>query len=225
MIKALIKKEWKKTKNITIFFVIILTISLIHFYFSLSNALEHNAPSDIFQDIVRKEGTIDISFLLYIITFIGPLLAFFQFSSEVSKARLRIHLHLPLKQNFLIHFFSIYGVSVISFIFIIANVIVFLSLNTFFPIEIFYAVESKFLISYFISLGLYFSLAIFLINPSKVIKIGITTLSILTSLLFLDHVGRFFVGQNLYFYFPFILLSYYLLLFHSFKLYTKGYVK
>lgn len=225
MISALIQKEWKKTKYVIFFAIAILSIALFHFYFSINNALEHNAPSDIFQDIIRKEGTINISFLVYIISFIGPVLAFFQFSQEVAKGRLRIHLHFPLKQNFLIHFFSIYGVFVLSSIFLIANIILFLSLTKFFPIEIFYAVETKFLISYFITLCFYFAIAVFLINPVKMIKIGVLVISILVYLLFTEYTRKFFVGQNLYYYFPLVILSYYLLLFASFKLYTKGYIK
>lgn len=224
MIKALIKKEWKKSKNIIILFAILCIFSLAYIVFDIKNLIEYMRPSDALQEIINK-GVLNLSYIKNFIMILGGVLAFTQFYPEVSNARIRLHLHLPMNQNFLIHTFIFYGLSIIILFSLISNLIFFLSIIVFFPIEVFYAFETILFEAFIISTLAYFCIAIFLINPSKNIKVAIFLLSLLIGMLYQEYVKGFFVAQNLYYYFCFIFITYYTLLFNSFKTYAKGYVK
>lgn len=224
MIKALTKKEWKKTKYVILAFSIITLISLVFIHLDIKNALEFNNPSDILLNTINKES-LNIDYYKLAILAIGGFIGFFQFSPEVSKARIRLHLHLPVKQSRLINFLIIYGLLAILIVFLISNIIFYFSVTQFYPIELFYAFQTKIIVSLPMSIIWYLSIAIFLIQPLKIMKVGILALSILITLLYSATTGGFFLGNNMYLYSIVIIASYYLLLLNAFNTYTKGYIK
>lgn len=224
MIKALIKKEWKKSKNVIKIFAILCLFSLAYILFDIRQLLEYMEPSIALQEIINK-GVINLDYIKLFIMIFGGVLAFVQFYPEVTNARIRLHLHLPINQNLLINTFMFYALSIIFGFCFISNLILFLCIISFFPIEIFYAFETIIFESFIISILSYFCIAIFLVNPAKNIKIAIFILSLLIGMIYQDYTKSFYVGTSLFLYFIFIFIAYYSLLFSSFKTYTKGYVK
>lgn len=224
MIQALIKKEWKKSKFIILSLSFLILISLLFIFINLSNTLANNLPNEILVNLIKTENFTLLYYQIFIVI-LGLLLSYYQFNPEITMARIRLHFHLPLNQNFLIHFLIMSALFTISIIFFISNLIFLLIITNFYPIEIFYALNSKMFLAFILSLISYLTIAIFIVNPIKKIKVSILILSIFIFLLYISYSAKFFTGNNLYYFSTLIIFSYYGLLFNSFKTYTKGYTK
>lgn len=224
MIYGLIKKEWKKTKNTIILFAILCFTALCFIFFDLNNLQEYNKASLALQELISKER-INLTFISNFLIAFGSLLAYVQFYPEVQNARIRLHFHLPLNQSFLINFFPLYSLVILLVFAFITNSFIFISIISFYPIELFWAFQTKLINAYELSILAYLCIAVFLISPSRQIKIAILILSLLIAMIYMDYTSIFFIGENLYKYFIFIFISYYFLLLQAFKTYTKGYIK
>lgn len=224
MIASLVKKEWKKTKTIISLFAVLSIIALAFIYFGMKNLVEYNEAHLALQEIISK-SKINLTYIKNFLMIFGVILGFFQYYPEVVHARVRLHLHLPVKQNYLIHVFMVYGLGVILLFSCIVNGIFFASIVSMFPVELFYGFETKLFSAFLLSIIGYLGIAIFLITPSKNVKLGIFALSLALLMVYQDYTRGYFAGETLYYYFSFIFIAYYMLLFDSFKTYTRGYVK
>lgn len=224
MILALIRKEWEKSRITILAGSIFILFFLIKIYFEISNKLEHNNPSTILLSIIQMQN-IEVTYFFMTISLFGIFLAISQYRPEKEDAKVRLHLHLPLKRTILINFIIFYGIAVIFIITVISNMIFFIIITNFFPIEIFYAFESN-LISYFcIAIISYLALGIIIIHPLMIVKISILLLTYAINTSYFYDTAIFFSGENMYYYFIFICISYYFSFIRSFEIYTQGYTK
>lgn len=224
MIKALIKKEWKKTSIVVYSIGLFSLLALVNIYFDLSNAMEMMNPSEVVSRLINRQD-LEVSYFFLNVAVFGMLLALAQFKPEKDSARVRLHLHLPLSKSFLINFFLIYGLALIAIFSVITTVLFFFILMNFVPIELFYAFASKLLAYICLSVIGYLGTAILIMNPKIKIKIAIFILTMLLVVVYGGYTVAYFSGENLYYYFIFIVVAYYFALLNTFDLYTRGYTK
>ena len=224
MIKALIKKEWKKTGVVVYSVGLFSLLALFKIYFDLSSAMEMMNPSEVVSRLINRQD-LEISYFIYATAFFGLFLGIAQFIPEKESARVRLHLHLPLEKTFLINFFLFYGLILIAIFSVITSALFFFILTHFVPIELFYAFESKILAYICLSVIGYLGTGILIMNPKIKIKISIVILTMLLVEVYQNYTTAYFSGENLYYYFIFIAVAYYLAFLKTFDLYTQGYTK
>jgi len=224
MIKALIKKEWKKTGVVVYSVGLFSLLALFKIYFDLSSAMEMMNPSEVVSRLINRQD-LEISYFIYATAFFGLFLGIAQFIPEKESARVRLHLHLPLEKTFLINFFLFYGLILIAIFSVITSALFFFILTHFVPIELFYAFESKILAYICLSVIAYLGTGILIMNPKIKIKISIVILTMLLVEVYQNYTTAYFSGENLYYYFIFIAVAYYLAFLKTFDLYTQGYTK
>lgn len=225
MLKALIYKEFLKTKNIIFIFLIMLIMVIFKTYLDAKNAFEYNDGVNVVLFIAQKH-VFDFNYLDFICPIFAILLAVYQFYKEVNDAKIRLHLHLPLSYIKLISFLIFSGIVFLGVIFILVTIGYYFILNHFYPPQIFNAVLSKLIPIFLLSLLCYICVMISFLEPKMIRKFVylIATYFIFNTFMKLNNIA-FFISEYANFYIIFIILIYILTSYSVFVMYKKGYIK
>ncbi len=131
MWKAIVYKEWLKTRWFVIGLSLLGVGLLAYIFITLERVFRHLGMVEVFDVIVNRHNTLYAELKYYPVIF-GVLLALAQFIPEIQKKRLKLTLHLPVSQKttyftmqsygivvlfvcFMIQLFLLYGYSVLYF--------------------------------------------------------------------------------------------------------------
>lgn len=165
MIKSLIYKEWLKTR--WIFVIIFIAAILLHWYvFSKIGRALGVAGREHIWDVIVNRDQFMFSDYAYSPLFSAVLIAIFQFVPETVQKRLKLTLHLPLRENTIILWIVGYGAISLVLIYIIQLSFFTLSVAQSFPPEILKSALVTIAPWYLSGIAAYFAVAAICIEPS-----------------------------------------------------------
>lgn len=231
MMRSIFYKEFLKTYKILIPFLFVFIVILVDTLLDARNNLEYYDPTAVVLAIIQKSdfsfNYIDIAMLA-----LGVVLAIFQFYPEVSGAKVRLHLHLPLGYHILVSSFLIYGLGILLLYIVALGSGYYMILSFYYPIEVFWAIFSKLSSIFISSIFLYLATALIFVEPNIKLKLSYFALTVLIMrLYFAQSSGAYFV-KKLYYVntlldiVMFAVVAVYILtLYAAFGSYKRGYVK
>jgi len=128
MIKAILYKEWIKTRYLFLLAAVILMAFTAYCQLRISNVISLRSAAHLWEILLTRDN-IFYEPMRYVPLFSGILLALFQFVPEMQQKRLKLCLHLPLAQNKIIGSMLGFGVSLLVALFVVTCLIIFLYLN------------------------------------------------------------------------------------------------
>ncbi|GAB4332455.1 MAG: hypothetical protein Kow0037_09980 [Calditrichia bacterium] len=135
MYRSLMYKEWLKIRWGSLFMTLLLIAVNIYIYIILSYNLRFIEAADYWYGIIFM-GEEFYNLLTYLPLAAGITIALSQYLPEITDRRIKLSLHLPLKENNILYTFTAFGVAVLSGIFAVAIGSLTIILCVFFPQQI-----------------------------------------------------------------------------------------
>ena len=135
MYKSLAYKEWLKLRWIALTALGLEIVALIYIFSNLRATIEFNSAVSIWSAIIFKNYMF-FQPLKYIPLFIGLGIGIAQYLPEVSEQKLKLTLHLPLKENVIFLFLNLFGTTLLLLLFLPVIIILIVGSSTSFPSEI-----------------------------------------------------------------------------------------
>lgn len=225
MIGAILYKEWIKTYRVILAFLAIILWSVFDTLIDAKNIMEfHQATSAILS--ISQMGRFDFNLLDYILIVFAISLGVAQFYPEVTNARIRLYLHLPMSHFKLITILIFSGLFLLSGVFIFISISYSLILNSFYPPEIYEAIFTKLFPMFLVSFLCYLTTMIAFLEPKNIKKVLYVAISFYTLMIYSNlSKSGYFVNQELNMAILGVITIYILTTYEVFKSYTKGYIK
>lgn len=115
MIKALIYKEWLKVRSAVYILIAIYIAIDIKIALEISYQIRFAEANNYWYQVIVM-GKLFFKDLVFYPALVGLVIAFAQFMPEISASRLKLTLHLPLKENFILLFMVGFGASILILI-------------------------------------------------------------------------------------------------------------
>jgi hypothetical protein len=164
MYKSLAYKEWLKVRWFALGALGLEIIVLIYIFSSLRATIEFNSAVNIWSAIIYKNFMF-FQPLQYLPLFIGLGIGIAQYLPEVSEQKLKLTLHLPLKENIIFLFLNLFGTLLLLALFLPVILILIIGSSTSFPSEIINATILT-IIPWFVSAFVaYYFVAAIMIEP------------------------------------------------------------
>ncbi len=128
MIKAILYKEWIKTRYPFLLLAVILVAFTAYCQLRIGKVISLRGAAHLWEILLSRDHTF-YETLRHVPLFSGILLALFQFVPEMQQKRLKLCLHLPLPQNKIIGTMLGFGGSLLITLFVTTYLIIFLYLN------------------------------------------------------------------------------------------------
>lgn len=108
MLKALVFKEWLKIRWAGLFMLAIFMLLIIKMTLNISYAIRILGANNYWYEIITK-GMLFFGDFRYLPALTGLVIAAFQFFPEVEENRLKLTLHLPMKENAILMYMTSLG--------------------------------------------------------------------------------------------------------------------
>ena len=192
MIRSLIFKEWLKTRWILLTILSLFILVLLKISLTIAYEIRFYEANNYLYNVVFR-NYIFFSWLLYIPALSGLILAITQFYPEINEKRLKLTLHLPMKENSILMSMIGYGLCSLLLIFIFANIVLWIICSDFFPAEVGLATLNTVYPMYLTGLIAYMASAAIFIEPRWLQRIIIIIISsgFISNLLYLRGFGHF----------------------------------
>ena len=192
MYKSLAYKEWLKLRWVALAAFGLETIWLIYIFSNLRAAVEFNSAFDIWNVVVYKKYMF-FGPIKYIPIFIGIIIGVFQYLPEILDMKLKLTLHLPLKENSVFIFLNMFGTLILLGLFLPAILILIVGSNLVFPAEITSATILTIIPWFLAAFISYYFVAAIMIEPLWIrrIVISIVAFILVTPLLLGTGYGTF----------------------------------
>ena len=177
MIKSMIFKEWLKTRWIILSIIVLTLLVLIKIFLTVAYDIRFYEANNYWYNLIFR-NIIFFSWLLYIPALSGLILAIAQYYPEISEKRLKLTLHLPVKEEKILMIMIIYGLISLFIIFVLTILTAGLLCAYFFPAEL---SKSAMITSYpwfLAGFVTYFSAAGIFIEPRWTQRIAMIIISI-----------------------------------------------
>jgi hypothetical protein len=134
MVKSLLYKEWLKVRWSYIGLVLLNLVVVVSICVSLFNDFKFYKANQIY-DGVLSWGYIFYIDLMYIPLATGILLGVVQFYPEINSSRLKLTLHLPMKESRSLLTMQCYGLCLLLAMFLVDAIVITILTSTYFPGE------------------------------------------------------------------------------------------
>lgn len=135
MIKAIIYKEWIKTRYFVAFIVLLGLAIHIYSFMTINHTFRMTGRIPLWDLIINRSHFL-FPTLKYFPIFAGILIGITQMVPEMIDKRLKLTMHLPLKENVMTAYLVSYGVMLLTTIFVFFNLVLALFMMSNFAIEI-----------------------------------------------------------------------------------------
>lgn len=165
MIKSLLYKEWLKVRWSFIGLFLLNLVVVIGICIPIYNDFRFYKANEIFGGVVSW-GYLYYIDLMYIPLATGILLGIVQFFPEINSNRLKLSLHLPMKESKTLFTMQLGGIFLLLFIFVIDSVTISIFSSFYFPAEV---IGSYIIVSlpwFLAGFTAYIFIAIIFIEPS-----------------------------------------------------------
>jgi hypothetical protein len=138
MYKSLLYKEWIKTRSAIIVIAAVFAGAGIYSFMKIDEGIRLLGIVNVWEDAVLKDPLF-FPYFEYLPLLSGFLLAITQYVPELQFKRLKLTLHLPLKENSILLTMLLYGCGIITLLLLVALPVFLWGLLRQFPAEIGYA--------------------------------------------------------------------------------------
>jgi len=192
MYKSLAYKEWLKSRWAIIGALIVEVAILTGLFIHLRAIIEFNKANGVWSYIVFKDYMF-FSQIKYIPLLVGLAVGISQFFPEIQSSRLKLTLHLPLKENNTLLFMMLFGFMQLLILFIVFMAILYIGSSIVFPAQITSAMYISALPWFFAGFAAYFIVASVMVEPlwSRRIIIAIAGISFVEQVLMSEGYGAF----------------------------------
>ncbi|MCV6608148.1 MAG: hypothetical protein OIF32_08050 [Campylobacterales bacterium] len=225
MVGGIIYKEWLKSYKIIALFAVIIGWSLFDTFIDAKNNMEFiNSTSAILS--ITQMGRFEFNLMNYILMVFGISLGIAQYYPEVSSARIRLFLHLPMKHVQLITILFSSGLILLILSFFIITLFYSLILNSYYPKEVFQGIFTKLFPMYLGSILCYLATMIAFLEPKIIKKVLYILIAFYFLMVYLPKAtGGYFMGEVINISAITVIIIYILTSYEVFRSYTKGYIK
>jgi len=176
MYKSLAYKEWLKLRLVALVALGIEVIALLIIFSNLRAAVEFNSAFDIWSVVVNKSYMF-FGPIKYIPLFIGLLIGVFQYLPEILDMKLKLTLHLPLKEKNVFIFLNMFGTLILLGLFLPIIILLILGSSLVFPSEITYATILTIIPWFLAAFISYYFVAAIMIEPLWMRRIVISVVA------------------------------------------------
>ncbi len=135
MVKALFFKEWLKVKWAFWSMALLVALILVKISLNLSYYVRLMEAKTYWYQVIIM-GNIFFKDFTYIPAFIGIVIGFAQFMPEINSERLKLTLHLPLKENSIFMYTILYGTLLLFGLFLVMYGLLSFIVGIFFPFQV-----------------------------------------------------------------------------------------
>lgn len=135
MLKALVFKEWLKIRWAGLIMFAIFMLLTIKMTLNISYAIRIIGANNYWYDIITRGGLFFSDFL-YLPVLTGIVIAAFQFFPEITENRLKLTLHLPMKENSILMYMTFMGAFAVLLITGFAVIVLSVITLIYFPVEV-----------------------------------------------------------------------------------------
>ncbi len=128
-------KEWIKTRRYIAIAVAISIGIVLYIFFSIKHDLDIWGPAQYFANIIQGKEVVTGRFK-FIPVITALLIGLPQFVPEVTDKRIKLSLHLPMRNTTIIYSMVLYGFGVLAVIMTVASLLLTLLMSVCFPAEI-----------------------------------------------------------------------------------------
>jgi hypothetical protein len=197
MYKAVIKKEWIKTKWFVLGIAVSSIILHLYMFIKLERSIRFAGIIHLWDVIINKEQFI-FREVQYFPVIAGLILGIAQFVPEIYQKRLKLALHLPLKSFRIISWNVSYGLISLSTIFLLSIGLLLLYIGIYFSFEFIESALYTIIPWYLAGIITYFLLAWIVLEPRWERRITNTLISIpLISMFMLGKLPAAYTGNLL----------------------------
>ncbi len=139
MVKALFFKEWLKIKWAYWSMALLTLLVLVKLGLNLSYYIRILEARSYWYQVVVMGGMFFQDFL-YLPALIGLVIGFTQFMPEINEDRLKLTLHLPMKENAILLYMLAYGTLMLAILYLATNLLASALIAFFFPFQVVKAV-------------------------------------------------------------------------------------
>ncbi|MDR2465999.1 MAG: hypothetical protein LBD35_01290 [Prevotellaceae bacterium] len=135
MYRSIIYKEWIKTRTATGFIVLAFAAAAIHSFMKIAEDLRLSGAAACWELVIQKDPAM-FPLFEYLPAIAGVLAALAQYVPELQSKRLKLTLHLPLKEDAILLAMSAYGTAVVTLVTAFFGAVLLWGLSANFPAEI-----------------------------------------------------------------------------------------
>lgn len=136
MIKAIFYKEWLKTKRVVLLLALIAVLLVVYTFIQSNYFLRTNDIVQAWALVIQKDAAIIPNVMKWFVPLSAIVLSAAQFSAEVIDKRLKLTLHLPKSESSIISTILLYGLVVLTLLYVIPFVVITVGLSNHYPSEI-----------------------------------------------------------------------------------------
>lgn len=170
MFKALVYKEWLKIRWTYLSLCGISLVTVIYIFLGASHDIELEGAVNVWAMIIYQKYPF-FSDLNYIPFITGIIIGLVQFYPEINSGRLKLTLHLPVKENKILLQMILIGGGLILFLQILTQLVLILFTLSYFPVEIVRFELITLAPSFLVGLISYFCVASIMVEPVWVRRI------------------------------------------------------
>lgn len=164
MLKSLFFKEWLKIKWTFLSLSAISILAILYIFLNVSHGIEINSPVNFWAFVIYKKYPF-ASDLVYLPFIIGLVIAIVQFYPEINSGRLKLTLHLPMKENKILISMVLIAGGLLLMLFCLNLLLFDIISNSFFPYEITNSNLMVLIPSYIAGMIGYFATATVMVEP------------------------------------------------------------
>jgi hypothetical protein len=188
MIKAILNKEWIKTRWIAIAIAILGLLILVYLLLRMGRSFRIAGHEHIW-DVMVNRNQFMFYHLMYFPLVVGVLLGLAQYIPEILQKRLKLTLHLPMPQNSIIGWMVAYGLVSLLLFFLVHMSVLLIGIRYFFAYEFVVMAVYTVLPWYIAGILAYLACTLVCIEPTW--KKRIPLILLLTALLKVFFLSRF----------------------------------
>jgi hypothetical protein len=143
MIKAIFYKEWLKTKRVVLLLALIALLLVVYTFIQTNYFFRTNEPIQAWLMVIQKDAATVPAIMKWFLPVSAIFLSAAQFSAEVIDKRLKLTLHLPKSEASIISSILLYGVVVLTLLYIIPYIVITFGISSRYPAEIVYNMWSQ----------------------------------------------------------------------------------
>jgi hypothetical protein len=193
MIKSVFFKEWLKVRWASAAISIAFLLMLGYIYLNTSYYMRFIEPNGMWYNVVFRAMIFYGDLFIYFPLFAGIIIGVTQFIPEISSNRLKLTLHLPMKENIMLLSMLSFGTTILIIIFIITYIILAIISSTFFPVEVLWSLIITSLPWFLSGLIAYWAVAMISIEILWLVRIALLVvfLGFLNLLFYLDFYNTY----------------------------------
>jgi hypothetical protein len=173
MIKSVFFKEWLKIRWAAAGVLVAFLLMLGYIYLNTSYYMRFMEPNGMWYDVVIRGLIFYGDLYIYLPLFAGILIGTTQFVPEISASRLKLTLHLPMRENMMLLTMLFIGTAVMLIIFLISYIILSIIATLFFPVEVLWSLIITSLPWYLAGLIAYWAVAMISIEILWLVRVAL----------------------------------------------------